>query len=101
MINSSLKRYPGLTNIKSGPGGIADIDFIAQSYCAHYGFVNQKIRKRETTAILSALASEKIIKRHVTLSLIELYTFLSNVEKVLRIRTGEVDQEAVTPPVPA
>lgn len=89
MIENSLERYPGLVNIKSGPGGIADIDFIAQSYAAHHGPDNPEIRKRETTAILEALASEGIIDRNKSSALTELYTFLMDVEKALRVSSGK------------
>jgi len=89
MIENSQERYPGLVNIKSGPGGIADIDFIAQAYAAHHGTDNPEIRKRETTAILEALASEGIIERAKTSALTELYTFLMDIEKVLRVSSGK------------
>ncbi|MCE5251567.1 hypothetical protein LLG96_15260 [bacterium] len=89
MTESSLKRYPGLTNIKSGPGGIADIDFIAQSYAAHHGLDRPAVQLRETTAILKAFGSERILDRHSVSALTELYEFLSTVEKVLRISSGK------------
>ncbi|MBN1294667.1 MAG: hypothetical protein JXB48_22720 [Candidatus Latescibacteria bacterium] len=89
MVDSSLKRYPGLTNIKSGPGGISDIDFIAQVYSAHFGSENNNIRGRETTALLNILAKEKVIGQHTVSTLTELYTFLTDVEKVLRISSGK------------
>ena len=88
MVDSSLKRYPGLINIKSGPGGIADIDFIAQSHAAHYGRDNQSVRQRETGAILNALSSERIIDRHDGAALLDLYAFLTDVEKAIRVGSG-------------
>jgi glutamate-ammonia-ligase adenylyltransferase len=99
MKESSLKRYPGLTNIKSGPGGIADIDFIAQSYAAHYGKNSPGIRHHETTAILNALGKEGFINRQEIQTLRELYTFLSDVEKVLRISSGTAVNTLPTPGV--
>ena len=89
MTDSSLKRHMGLTNIKSGPGGIADIDFIAQSYAAHYGGEKPALQKRETKAILSELASERIINGHDAATLTELHTFLDDVEKAIRIISGK------------
>ena len=89
MADSSQKRYPGLTNIKSGPGGISDIDFIAQTYTAHFGAINPIIRGRETTALLGILAQEQVIDFHTVSTLTELYTFLTDVEKVLRVSSGK------------
>ena len=89
MVDSSLKRYPGLINIKSGPGGITDIDFIAQSYAAHYGRDNPSVRQRETGAIFDALGSDQIIERHDGTALLDLYTFLINVEKAIRCSSGK------------
>ncbi|MFC1606823.1 hypothetical protein ACFL47_02540 [Candidatus Latescibacterota bacterium] len=89
MIDNSLKRHKGLTNIKSGPGGIVDIDFIAQSYAAHYGAGNADLQRRETPSILEALGAQRIIDRHDTATLIDLHTFLSDAEKAIRISSGK------------
>ncbi|MFC1692204.1 hypothetical protein ACFL1R_01715 [Candidatus Latescibacterota bacterium] len=88
MTKSSLKRYPGQINVKSGPGGLADIDFTAQTYAAHYGLKTPSVRNRNTPDILMALGSAEIINRHDINTLTELYTFLCDVEKSLRIGSG-------------
>jgi len=88
MTANSKKRYPGIINIKSGCGGIADIDFIAQSYAAHYGAGIPAVRHRETPHILNALVSEKIVDRHDAATLKNAYFFLCDVEKALRIGSG-------------
>ncbi len=89
MIDNSAKRYPGLMNIKSGAGGIADIDFIAQSYAIHFGAVNPELRLHETESIIEMLGETAIISRHDASSLLELYEFLRDVEKSLRIGSGK------------
>lgn len=89
MAGSSFKRYPGLINVKSGNGGISDIDFLAQTYAVHYGASNPKLRHFETTNIINALGSENILTQHDTSSIIELYAFLCNVEKAIRIGSGK------------
>jgi len=89
MAENSIKRYPGLTNIKSGYGGITDLDFIAQSYSVHFGIHKPKLRFRETSNIFDALGSENILKRDDVSSLKELYFFLCNVEKAIRIGSGK------------
>lgn len=88
MIENSHKRYPGLINVKSGAGGIADIDFIAQSYAAHYGYDVPSLQRRDTQSIIKALGSATIVSKHDVSTLLELYTFLCDVEKTLRIGSG-------------
>jgi len=88
MIESSAKRHPRLINVKSGAGGLADIDYIAQSYAACYGASNRSLRYRETHRILEALGSASILERHDVSTLTELYSFLCGVEKALRIGSG-------------
>ncbi len=88
MIEESRKRHPGAVNVKSGAGGLTDIDFMAQTYSAHYGAAYETLRKRETPAILDALAGEKLLAPNDAASLKELYAFLCDVEKTLRIGSG-------------
>ena len=88
MIRSTQKRYPGQVNVKSGPGGLVDIDFVAQAYAAHYGADIHSLRCRETPRILTALASAHILSRHDVTTMKRLYAFLCNVEKALRIGSG-------------
>lgn len=87
-VENSRKRYPGLINVKSGPGGLADITFIAQTYAAHYGSNHAALQVRKTEDILGALASERLMDRSDALSLIEAYRFLCDTEKAVRIGTG-------------
>jgi glutamate-ammonia-ligase adenylyltransferase len=89
IAENSARKYPGMINIKSGNGGITDIDFIAQSYAAHYGADIHSLRHRDTFSILKALASENIVARHTISSLLESYSFLCNVEKAIRIGSGK------------
>ncbi len=85
---NSAKKHKGLINIKSGHGGIIDIDFIAQSYTAHFCKEYPEIRFQNTLNILNALASKKILTQHDVSSLKELYNFLCSVEKAIRIGSG-------------
>jgi [glutamine synthetase] adenylyltransferase / [glutamine synthetase]-adenylyl-L-tyrosine phosphorylase len=88
MTESSQKRHPGRINVKSGPGGLADIDFAAQAHAVHYGKEKPEIRRRETLDILKALSDSRLIDRHVALTLAESYRFLQDTEKALRIGSG-------------
>jgi len=88
MIAASQKRHSGSINVKSGAGGITDIDFIAQTYAIHYGTENLALRRRETTALLKALGNTKLMETGDATTLGELHSFLCDVEKALRIGSG-------------
>ena len=88
MIDQSRERHPGLVNVKSGKGGMTDIDFIAQSYACHYGEQYPKLRNHETGTILKILSTHDLIERHDATSLLDRYEFLCVVEKSLRIGSG-------------
>lgn len=89
MAEDSVKKYPGLTNVKSNRGGLADIDFIAQTYIVHFGSLNTNLRKRDTRGIINLLSSFKIINPDDADVLNELYIFLSDVQKAIRIGSGK------------
>ena len=89
IVAQSSKKYTGMINVKSGKGGITDIDFIAQVYAACYGGDHPLVRHRATPAILEALGAKNIIDRHDTATLIEQYAYLSSVEKAIRIGSGK------------
>ncbi len=88
MCESSQKRHPGLINVKSGPGGLADIDFTAQAHAVHLGSTRTRLRFRGTPELLEALGRERIIGRDEASSLMESYRFLCDTEKALRIGSG-------------
>jgi len=88
MREASSRRYPGRINIKSGAGGLFDIDFAAQAYAAHYGARNVSLRHRGTPGILEALGKTGILPAHEARTLAEMYEYLCNVEKALRIGSG-------------
>lgn len=88
MADNSQKRYPGQINVKSGPGGQADIDFVAQTRAVHYGKETSVIRRSDTLDILKALGASRLLDRHDAATLIESYRFLQDAEKCLRIGSG-------------
>ncbi len=88
MTGQSQKRHPGHINVKSGPGGIADIDFLAQTYTAHFGVSLPEVRMKSTAAMLSALAKEGSLDSHDVKTLLDMYEFLCDVESALRIGSG-------------
>jgi glutamate-ammonia-ligase adenylyltransferase len=89
MVEQSQKRYPGLVNVKSGSGGLADLDFVAQAFSAHYGAARPALRLRRTDAVLAELGEERIIERTEAAALEEAYRFLCDTERALRIGSGK------------
>jgi [glutamine synthetase] adenylyltransferase / [glutamine synthetase]-adenylyl-L-tyrosine phosphorylase len=88
MTESSQKRYPGHINVKSGKGGLADIDFAVQTRAVHYGKENPEVMHRDTLDILKSLVSSGHLDRHAAATLRESYRFLQDTEKSLRISLG-------------
>jgi glutamate-ammonia-ligase adenylyltransferase len=89
MAEQSQKRHPGMVNVKSGSGGLADIDFLAQTYAAHFGAGQPGIRHRRTDEILAALGRENLLDRTETAALNDAYGFLCDTERALRIGSGK------------
>jgi [glutamine synthetase] adenylyltransferase / [glutamine synthetase]-adenylyl-L-tyrosine phosphorylase len=87
-VEHSRRRHGCLINVKSGPGGLADIDFIAHTLASHYGADHPALRRRATEDILSALAEERLLDRGESSSIGEGYRFLRDVEKAIRIGSG-------------
>ncbi len=88
MVEQSRKRHPGKINVKSGAGGLADLDFIAQAYSAHYGVSRPGLRLRRTDAVFAELGKERLIERTEAADLVEAYRFLCGTERALRIGSG-------------
>lgn len=88
MTEQSRKRHPGLVNVKSGAGGLADLDFTAQAYAAHFGAIMPHLRSRRTDELFAAFGAEGCIERADASALIEAHRFLCDTERALRIGSG-------------
>ena len=71
-------------NIKLGPGGIREIEFIAQVFQLIYGGRRPPLRQRSTLAVLDILAAEGDLPRYVVHALKEAYRFLRLTENRLQ-----------------
>jgi glutamate-ammonia-ligase adenylyltransferase len=71
-------------NLKFGPGGLLDVDFIVQYFQLRYGGEQPGLRSRSTLSALSAL-SEGILDSHTVSVLTSGYRFLRRIESRLRI----------------
>ena len=72
-------------NIKTGLGGIRDIELFTQTYQLIVGGKQRKLRDRKTIISLLTLADTKWLKKEQADNLIEAYIFLRNVENRLQI----------------
>jgi glutamate-ammonia-ligase adenylyltransferase len=71
-------------NIKLGPGGIREIEFIVQAFQLVRGGREASLRQRSVIAVLDALAVLGYLPAHVTLQLAEAYVFLRRTENRLQ-----------------
>jgi glutamate-ammonia-ligase adenylyltransferase len=71
-------------NIKLGPGGIREIEFIAQAFQLVRGGRQPLLQERNVLVVLQALAVLGYLPAHVTLQLTEAYVFLRRVENRLQ-----------------
>ena len=71
-------------NIKLGPGGIREIEFIAQAFQLVRGGRQPLLQERNVLRVLDALAVLGYLPAHVSLQLTEAYVFLRRVENRLQ-----------------
>lgn len=72
-------------NIKTGRGGIREIEFLGQIYQLIWGGRVLELRVRGTLRTLVALQETKLIRENVRQSLTDAYTFLRTVEHRLQM----------------
>ncbi len=80
MIEAEVQRRELLDNIKLGPGGIREIEFIAQSLQLVRGGADVHLRCRELRDALARLRSSRVMTRDAVNSLTEAYAFLRRFE---------------------
>jgi hypothetical protein len=71
-------------NIKLGPGGIREIEFIVQAFQLVRGGRQELLQQRGVLDVLDALAVLGYLPAHVSLQLAEAYVFLRRVENRLQ-----------------
>ncbi len=79
----------GRWNIKTGRGGILDVEFITQMLQLRHGQAHPAVRLRPTEAALSALFQEGLLSEEDTRNLIDGYRFLRRLENRLRIERDQ------------
>ncbi len=75
----------GRVNIKTGRGGLVDVEFVTQMLQLHHGARDPAVRQRATLAALEALASAAVLPAADRTLLADGYRFLRRVENALRL----------------
>ncbi|MEQ1526299.1 MAG: bifunctional [glutamate--ammonia ligase]-adenylyl-L-tyrosine phosphorylase/[glutamate--ammonia-ligase] adenylyltransferase [Gallionella sp.] len=92
-IRQEIQRRDRLNNIKLGPGGIREIEFIAQVFQLIRGGGNAKLRIRATQSVLQQLSLNGQLPAPVVTDLNEAYIFLRNLEHRLQYLDDQQTQE--------
>jgi len=92
-IRLEVQRRERQNNIKLGPGGIREIEFIAQVFQLIRGGSNAKLRIRPTQAVLKQLANENQLTAQTVSDLNAAYIFLRNLEHRLQYLDDQQTQE--------
>jgi glutamate-ammonia-ligase adenylyltransferase len=92
-IRREVARKDKTDNIKLGPGGIREIEFIAQVFQLIRGGKTPALQTRPTRTILRHLASTNLLPQSVTSELETAYIFLRNVEHRLQYRNDRQTQQ--------
>ena len=84
LIQQEGARREYQSNIKLGPGGIREIEFIVQSFQLIRGGTVECLRERQIMLALPALAEQRILPEEVTSELMGAYRFLRRLENRLQ-----------------
>src|SRR6185436_6184306 len=94
-IRQEVERRDIVVNIKLGPGGIREIEFIAQVFQLIRGGRDPELRKQPTLSVLPLLAERNLLPAPAVSELAEAYRFLRNLEHRLQYLD---DQQTHVPP---
>ncbi len=84
MINNEVQRKGMQANIKLGPGGIREIEFIGQLFQLIRGGRESVLRQREILSILTALVDTGHLPAYVGRELLQDYSLLRRIENRLQ-----------------
>jgi glutamate-ammonia-ligase adenylyltransferase len=89
LIAQELKRQGSKANIKLGPGGIREIEFIGQSFQLIRGGREPAFQERRILLVLTLLAERGYLPSYVTEELCAAYVFLRRIEHCLQAYRDE------------
>ncbi|NOQ88718.1 MAG: bifunctional [glutamate--ammonia ligase]-adenylyl-L-tyrosine phosphorylase/[glutamate--ammonia-ligase] adenylyltransferase, partial [Gammaproteobacteria bacterium] len=85
MINAQMKRKRMTNNVKLGPGGIREIEFIGQTLQLIRAGREPALRERSIIKVLTLLAEKNYLQKQEVAKLIDAYWFLRKVENRLQM----------------
>ena len=85
MIDAQMKRKRMTNNIKLGPGGIREIEFIGQTLQLIRAGREPELRERSIVKVLTLLAEKNYLQKEEVEKLINAYWFLRKLENRLQI----------------
>jgi glutamate-ammonia-ligase adenylyltransferase len=80
MISREVQRKGMEGNVKLGPGGIREVEFIGQTYQLIRGGRNRRLQIRPIQPVLDVIADEGYLPQYVVTALQSAYVFLRNTE---------------------
>ena len=83
-IRAEVERRELTDNIKLGPGGIREVEFIAQVFQLIRGGRDASLRRQPTLEVLALLAERNLLPAAAVKELVDAYTFLRNLEHRLQ-----------------
>lgn len=98
-IRAEVARRETFDNIKLGPGGIREIEFIAQAFQLIRGGRDPSLQLRPTLGVLALLARKNLLPQQAVAELSQAYVFLRRLEH--RLQYLEDAQTHMLPASPA
>src|SRR5690606_27630374 len=98
MIAREVRRRGLENDIKLGPGGIREVEFIVQAFQLIRGGRNAQLQERSLQTVLTVLAEEDLLPREAVDELRQAYVFLRNLEHAIQ---GLEDKQTQLLPVDA
>ncbi|WP_051786067.1 bifunctional [glutamate--ammonia ligase]-adenylyl-L-tyrosine phosphorylase/[glutamate--ammonia-ligase] adenylyltransferase [Endozoicomonas numazuensis] len=98
LIQREIKRRGMQSNIKLGPGGIREIEFIAQSFQLIHGGRDRSLQEKALLTVLTRLSPHHL-PAEVTKELHEAYVYLRNIEHAIQALQDRQTQDLPTDPI--
>jgi len=93
MINREVERKSIQNNVKLGPGGIREVEFIGQAFQLIRGGRETELQERSILKVLDRLAEKNYLPDYVVRDLCKAYEFLRRVENRLQAVADEQTHE--------
>jgi glutamate-ammonia-ligase adenylyltransferase len=89
MEHELARESAGRWNLKIGPGGMVDVEFVTEALRLRHGRDHPSVRRRKTEDALDALRAEGLLEARHHRDLLDGYRFLRRVESRLRIERDQ------------